>query len=45
MGEGRVEILWHHAEDAKTAPGEYQSAASTEDARWLGRITHTGSGM
>ena len=35
MGEGRYEIRWQYAEAEKTALGEAQSAASTEDALWM----------
>ena len=42
MGEGREKLQQIHAEEAKTALGEAQTAASKPDARRLGRIQRTG---
>ena len=42
MGEGRYEIRWQYAEAEKTALGEAQSAASTEDALWMEHIMRMG---
>ena len=43
MGEGRYKIRWRNADDVKTELGEDHAVASTEDARWTGRITRTGA--
>ena len=41
MGECRDDILWRHAEDAKTVLGYYQATASMEYALRIGGITQT----
>ena len=41
QGEGRYEIRRQHAYSEETTLGEDQAAASTEDARRMGRITRT----